>query len=392
MENDLLIVDDEKGIRKMLEITLADRGFSVHAAENGKQALQVFRKVRPAIVLTDIKMPDMDGIELLRRIKKEDKEVEVIIFTGQGDMDLAIQSLKNDATDFVTKPIDDEILGIAIRRARERISMRRQIREYTENLEKLVDEKTRQLLESERMAAIGETVAGLSHTIKNIAGGLRGGIFVLGEGIEKDDRQSLMDGWKMIQGNVDKIRRLSMDLLNYGKYAELHCRLEDPNLPAREVAGLLQEQCRGAGIRLEVNLSDRLERFCFDPEAIHRCLLNLVTNAVDACREDTGDKKEKQVTLQTLPRHGGGVEYRVVDTGVGMEAETVKKIFQGFFSTKGTMGSGIGLMMSKKIVDRHGGRIDVDSQAGVGTTFTIGLPLRDCPDGQMADEPASHGR
>ena len=378
--NDLLIVDDEKGIRKMLEITLADRGFRVHLAENGKQALAVFRKVKPCIVLTDIKMPDIDGIELLRRIKKEDKEVEVIMITGQADMELAIQSLKNDATDFVTKPIDDEVLGIAIRRARERMTLRRQIREYTENLEKLVDEKTRQLLEAERMAAIGETIAGLSHTIKNIAGGLRGGIFVLGQGIEQDDKQNLQDGWEMIQGNVDKIRRLSMDLLSYGKYAELHCRLEDPNLPAREVAGLLKEQCREAGIDFQVKLSNRLERFYFDPEAIHRCLLNLAVNAVDACREEGDNDKSKTITLQTNPRDGWGVEYQVIDTGVGMDAKMLGRIFQSFFSTKGTMGSGIGLMMSKKIIDRHAGQIDVRSQPGAGTSFIIRLPCKTEPD------------
>lgn len=376
MGKDLLIVDDEKGIRKMLEITLADRGYSVVAAENGKEALQAFRKMKPSIVLTDIKMPDMDGIELLQRIKKEDKDVEVIMFTGQGDMDLAIRSLKNDATDFVTKPIDDEVLGIAIRRAQERISMRRQIRQYTENLEKLVEEKTKQLLEAERMAAIGETIAGLSHTIKNIAGGLRGGIFVLGQGIEQDDKQSLMDGWEMIKGNVDRIRRLSMDLLNYGKYAELHYRHEDPNLPAREVAGLLQEQCRGAEITLEAEFSDRLKHFYFDPEAIHRCLLNLATNAVDACRDSGDDGKKKIITLKTLPAEDWGVEYRVEDTGIGMDEETLQKLFQGFFTTKGTMGSGLGLMMSKKIVDRHGGQIKASSQKGVGTTFIIRLPRR----------------
>ena len=384
MENDLLIVDDEKGIRKMLAITLADRGFSVHTAENGRQALKLFRQVKPSIVLTDIKMPDMDGIELLRRIKQEDKETEVVMITGQGDMDLAIQSLKNDATDFVTKPIGDEVLGIAIRRAQERISMRRQIRQYTENLEKLVDEKTRQLLEAERMAAIGETVAGLSHTIKNIAGGLRGGIFVLGQGIDSDDKQSLMDGWEMIQGNVDKIRRLSMDLLNYGKYAELHYRKEDPNLPAREVADLLAEHCSEAGIVLEVDFSDRLKPFYFDPEATHRCLLNLATNAVDACREDSGDGKQKIITIQTLPLTGWGVVYRVEDTGIGMSSETLKKIFQGFFSTKGTLGSGIGLMMSKKIVDRHNGQIEASSQEGVGSVFVIRLPLKNDPDTKPA--------
>ena len=109
---------------------------------------------------------------------------------------------------------------------------------------------------------------------------------------------------------------------------------------------------------------------------MHRCLLNLVTNAVDACLEDGGDGKKKIITLKTLPRRGWGVEYRVGDTGIGMDENTLKKVFQGFFSTKGTMGSGIGLMMSKKIVDRHGGQIEAHSQIGAGTTFIIRLPRR----------------
>ena len=380
MNDNLLIVDDEKGIRKMLAITLADRGFTVHAAENGKQALQIFRKLKPSIVLTDIKMPDMDGIALLQQIKKEDKETEVIMITGQGDMELAIQSLKNDATDFVTKPIDDEVLGIAIRRATERLSLRRQIRQYTENLENLVQDKTRQLLEAERMAAIGETIAGLSNTIKNFAGGLWGGIFVLGLGIENDDRQNLMDGWEMIQGNVDKIRRLSLDLLNYGKYAELHYRREDPNLPVREVAELLREQCRAAGITLRLKISKQLTPLYFDPEAIHRCLLNIAANAIDACSGADDNQKTRTITLETLPGTDGGVEYRVKDTGAGMNAEIQEKIFQSFFSTKGTEGSGIGLMMSKKIIDRHNGEIEVSSQSGVGTTFILRLPRQTDPE------------
>ena len=127
-DNTILLVDDEAGIRKVLGISLQDSGFDVHTAENGKEALRLFKKIAPPIVLTDIKMPDMDGIELLRRIKKENADVEVIMFTGHGDMDLAIKSLKYDATDFVTKPINEEVLDIALKKARERISMRRQLR------------------------------------------------------------------------------------------------------------------------------------------------------------------------------------------------------------------------------------------------------------------------
>ena len=187
-ENTILLVDDEAGIRKVLGISLQDSGFDVHTAENGKEALRLFEKIAPPIVLTDIKMPDMDGIELLRRIKKKNADVEVIMFTGHGDMDLAIKSLKYEATDFVTKPINDEVLGIALKRARERISMRRQLREYTQNLEKLVEEKAQKLVEAERMAAVGQTVIELSHTIKNIANGLKGSIFVLGKGVELENR------------------------------------------------------------------------------------------------------------------------------------------------------------------------------------------------------------
>lgn len=198
----ILLVDDEAGIRTVLGITLADRGYTVTPAENGEEALRLFREIRPSIVLTDIKMPDMDGIELLQHIKAEAPDTEVIMFTGHGDMELAIKSLKHDATDFVTKPINDDILEIALKRARERLALRRRLREYTHELERLVEEKARQLVEAERMAAVGQTVAELAHTIKNIANALKGSIFVLGKGIELDEREYLLEGWRMVKGNV----------------------------------------------------------------------------------------------------------------------------------------------------------------------------------------------
>ena len=376
MDDTILLVDDEAGIRKVLGISLADHGYNVHTAENGRDALRIFRKIHPPIVLTDIKMPDMDGIELLRRIKKENADTEVIMFTGQGDMDLAIQCLKNDATDFVTKPIDDEVLGIAIQRARERFTMREQIKQYTQNLEELVAEKAQKLVEAERMAAIGQTIAGLSHTIKNIAGSLRGSIFVMGQGIDLDNKKYLTEGWEMIRGNVDKIRSLSLDLLNYGKYTELNLTLSDPNSPVRDVLELVQSRADAAGVELLVELSHSLKPFFFDPEAIHQCLLNLMTNAIDACAMKSAKDVQKQVQIKTGRKDGWAVEYKVTDTGIGMDDDIRQKIFQSFFSTKGTHGTGIGLMMTKKIIDRHGGKIRVESEVGNGSTFRVCLPER----------------
>lgn len=143
MAEKILLVDDEEGIRKVLGISLADRGHQVFTAESGEEALAIFRKMQPEIVLTDIKMPGMDGIELLQKIKEERPDTEVIMITGHGDMDLAIKSLKFEATDFITKPINDDVLDIALKRAKERIFMRAKLREYTEKLERLVEEKSK---------------------------------------------------------------------------------------------------------------------------------------------------------------------------------------------------------------------------------------------------------
>jgi DNA-binding NtrC family response regulator len=170
MDNKLLLADDEEGIRKVLGIYLADSGFEVLTAENGLQALDIFRKEKPPIVLTDLRMPGVDGLELLRTIKSERPDTEVIMITGHGDMDLAIESLKLEATDFVTKPINDDVLAIALKRAQERIAMRRQLREYTENLENLVRRQTARLVEAERLAAIGQALEGISSAFRDMAG------------------------------------------------------------------------------------------------------------------------------------------------------------------------------------------------------------------------------
>src|SRR5210317_1392291 len=176
MNEKILLADDEAGIRKVLGISLADSGYEVLTAEDGEAAFEIFQRTKPQIVLTDIKMPGMDGIELLRKIKQEDPDTEVIMITGHGDMELAIRSLKHEATDFVTKPINDDVLEIALKRAHERIDMRRQLREHTENLEQLVRKQSARLVEVERLAAVGQAVEGLSSAIRDMAGDFGGGI------------------------------------------------------------------------------------------------------------------------------------------------------------------------------------------------------------------------
>ena len=370
----ILLVDDEDGIRKVLGITLVDAGYEIFTARNGEEALEVFAKERPGIVLTDIKMPGMNGIELLQKIKAVSPDTEVIMITGHGDLDLAVKSLQFEAADFITKPIDGDALDVALKRARERISMRRTIREYTEDLERLVQEKTQQLIEAERLSAIGQTVATLAHAIKNIIGGLKGGMYVLEQGITLDNRKYLGQGWEMIKGNVEKIKNLALDLLNYAKEREPDYVYCDPNEPAREVFELMMSRARDMGLKLNIELDENLDGMLFDPEAIHCCLLNLVTNALDACTGVDCTNHPGEVTIRSAGIEGWGVEYQITDNGSGMDEETREKVFRAFFSTKGTRGTGLGLMISRKIVDEHGGTITVESEKARGSTFTVRLP------------------
>jgi signal transduction histidine kinase len=237
-----------------------------------------------------------------------------------------------------------------------------------------VDEKARQLIEAERMAAVGQTVAELSHTIKNIANALKGSIFVLGKGIELDEKEYLLQGWRMVEENVEKIKNLSLDLLHYGKYSRANFRQSPSNSPAEEVLRLMAAKASEGGVQLRSELGTDLPPLAMDAEGVQRCLMNLVENAIDAFRGHLAADRPKQVVLRTRRAENGGVEYHVVDNGSGMDESVQQRLFQGFFSTKGTDGTGLGLMMAKRIVDQHAGVIEVQSRPGEGTSVMIRLP------------------
>jgi signal transduction histidine kinase len=374
MEQTILLVDDEPDLRDVLEIYLTDLGYRVYTAENGDVALQTFQRTVPSIVLSDIKMPGMDGIELLRRIKIQAPTTEVIMITGHGDMDLAIDSLKLEATDFITKPINDDMLGVALHRAEERIAMRRQLKAYTDNLEQIAEEKTRQLLEVENLAAVGRAASELAHTIKNIAGALKGGIYVMRRGIEDDNRDYLMRGWGMVEGNVDRIKNLAMDLLDFGKSEHLTFQLDTPLRAVNEALELLRNRAEEKGIAVKVNAWEGVTPRSLDSESLYRCLVNLIQNAIEAFDEESARQDGREIVVEVLPAPDDGLIYKVCDNGPGIDTESQKHIFKGFFSTKGTRGTGIGLMMTKRIVECHGGRIELASGRGTGTCFTLHLP------------------
>jgi YesN/AraC family two-component response regulator len=142
----LLLIDDEASTRDLLKLSLEIEGYTVFVAEDGPKGLELFARENPSIILTDIKMPGMDGIEVLRRIKEQSPDAEVIVITGHGEMNLAIEALKLEASDFISKPVSDESLNVALKRAQEKIWLRNRLREYTEDLERMVKETSEELI------------------------------------------------------------------------------------------------------------------------------------------------------------------------------------------------------------------------------------------------------
>jgi PAS domain S-box-containing protein len=499
----ILIVDDEPTIVRLLDMSLKSDGYDTCTAVSGEEALDVFEKESPDIVVTDIKMPGMDGLELLKKIKELDPDKEVIIVTGHGDIDSTITALQYGASDFINKPVPAEALAIALDRAESKIRIREQLAVYTQNLEEKVAEATmeirrksnfqrllihsshdaivafdhdwqivvynpeaarmfekrardvlnkmtiddlyppelsaffrkearngtddpgempwkemiletrnkkkipvryatsvlhekkefmgivnffqdlteikrleRELIQSERMAAIGQTVSGLAHYVKNILIGLKGGSYVVNVGFQNDNMEKIKTGWQTIQKNIERVANLTQDMLTYSKERTPEFELCDPNDIVLEVKNLVVDFARANDIEIITRCDPDLGQMWLDPRTVHRSLLNLVNNAMDACLEEEDPERRFKVEIRTGKTEQGSAVFEIEDNGCGMDEATRSKLFTPMFSSKGGKGTGLGLLVTKKLVEEHQGTIDIDTRLGYGSVFTMTLPER----------------
>ena len=234
-----------------------------------------------------------------------------------------------------------------------------------------VKELEREKLEAERLAAVGQTVAGLAHGIKNILTGLDGGFYVLKSGIRAGEQDVIDDGWRMLETNIGRVSEMVKDFLAFSKGHEPDVRETSPVDIAGEVVSLYRERAKEKGVELSIEAPDAVPDAKLDAEAIHTALANLVANAIDACL--MSERRPGHVCIRCFDA-GDDLVYEVADDGVGMDMEIKKKAFTNFFTTKGLGGTGIGLLVTRKIAQEHGGRIDFDSRPDRGTTFRMTFP------------------
>lgn len=499
----ILLIDDEENILRVLSMSLEVDGYTVITANNGEAGIRRFTEEAPDFVLTDLKMPGMDGLTVLKEIKEMNPEAEVIIITGHGDVDAAIEALQFGASDFIQKPVKDEALSISLARARDKINVRRQLKAYTDDLETMVkiateeferksnfqsklirssndgivatdedwqiiifnpgaekifgyrrseviqktdarklfppevveflnadtpqqpfqDERTwqeisltdkggkqipvrfsgtllwekkqmigsvsffqdlreikrleQELVTAERLAAVGQTVAGMAHCIKNILHGFKGGSYLMDVGIENDNSDKLEKGWQMIQRQISRTSDLVLDLLSFSKQRAPEYEPCEPNDVIQDVCELMRGVASEYEVEIVQEADTEIGTVVMDPQSIYRVVLNLVTNAVDACMYDEDITKKHEVRVSTRLETDHYLRIEVSDNGCGMDQEVLDKLFKALFSTKGAKGTGLGLLVTQKLIEEHGGTIEVSSKPGIGTTFTIRLPYQE---------------
>lgn len=233
------------------------------------------------------------------------------------------------------------------------------------------------LVNAERLAAVGHTIAALSHHIKNIMQGVRFGADMVRSAMKEDDKDLLGKGWKLVERNQGRIDDLILDMLSYSKEREPAIELTNLNRLCEDVIEMVRGRATERNIVLEWHPGTGVEAVPCDPDGIHRALLNLVSNAIDALDDRDGAKLAVQAILEP---DSSWVKVIVLDNGPGIPPEKVEDIFKPFVSTKGSRGTGLGLPVSRKIVREHGGDIIVQSVIDKGSKFTIRLPMKSVAD------------
>jgi signal transduction histidine kinase len=228
------------------------------------------------------------------------------------------------------------------------------------------------MVQAERLAAVGQTIATLSHHIKNILQGIRGGSYLIEMGLREHDEDVVGKGWKIVEKNQNKISALVMDMLTFSKEREPDLMLGNLNDTIHDVVELMNVRAEEFQVELTWQPCDSMPDLIFDPEGIHRAVLNVVTNAIDAVAEKQPPGK---VAVRTEYDAENTLARIVVeDNGPGIPADQMDHLFSPFVSSKKSRGTGLGLPVSQKIIREHGGKLLVDSQAGRGARFTFELP------------------
>ena len=392
MSGRILVVDDERLILDLAVMLLTTRGYEVITAENGEECLDVVARENPPLVLLDYMMPGMDGMTTLRELRQRYPDTYVIMLTGKGNEQVAVEVMKAGAADYVLKPFGNqdlidrienvlrirriEIHNRELRLERERLlseleDMNSELEGWNTELERRVEERTRELeqvnaekLQAEKLASLGHLAAGMAHEIRNPLNAISLFTQMLKPALADDaERSGYLD---RLLSEVDRIDNILIKLLAASNRPRGEAQQVSLFEVMERVLASFSEQIEAHGILLDQQLESRIPPIVADPAEIEQIFTNLFANAIYEMRG--GGKLGVRLAWD---RDKARID--VSDTGQGIPAENLSKIFDPFFTTK-PKGTGFGLSVVLRIVKTYQGQIKVKSEAGQGTVFHIEFP------------------
>ena len=370
----VLVIDDEMGPRESLRMLLKPN-YQVHTADNVEAGLRILREKRPDAVISDIRMPGTSGIDGLRKIREIDPHVAVIMLTGFGALETAKEALRLGANDYISKPFDAREMREVIGRNVERTRIHRTGVNAASEIKELNNRLLKELAQKERLASLGQASAEFVHDLGNPLTIVWGYVQLLAKKLEQSEKgdgaaSQTSKELNIIEQNVRLCRELLTMWQSYGSVeASPHKPISVTQI-VREVVKGVSPMAVQNGVQFDCDLSADPCTLLGDAVQITRAIQNVIINALQASAEKKGK------VAVSCERKDFYVDVRVQDTGYGITPEQMAKIFDPYFTTKqGKSGTGLGLYITKKVLEDHNGSIKVDSAPQVGSTFTIRLPL-----------------
>lgn len=350
----ILVADDEEIITQLLCRILTKQGYDIEIAQDGQQALEKIKKTHFDMVICDLKMPNMDGLTLIKRLKRLNKDVMIIIITAYATVQTAKEAMKLGCYDYITKPFEAEELSIIIKRALEarRLAIEKQkLREH--------------LARTERLASLGQMAAGMAHEVNTALTSIKLFIEMIQTRITGGKPED--KNFSVILAEIERAEDLIERFLDFAKPQSMEFRQVDTNKIIQRSLEFLEYRFKKQKIKIIKGLDRLLPKVLCDPAKMEGVFLNLFINSIEAM------PKGGRFNIKTGVSDGQVIA-DISDTGCGISKNNLEKIFDPFFTTKSD-GSGLGLSIVHRIIDEHKGAISITSQENKGTQVRIELPI-----------------